>query len=63
MIFNPFWITLTKLLVMPGTSSSSPVSAPDIYIYIYISYDGQVGKCSPFISYDTSLYLYIYIYI
>ena len=29
MIFNPFWITLTKLLVMPGTSSTSPVSAPD----------------------------------
>ena len=36
MIFNPFWITLTELLVMPGTSSTSPVSAPDIYIYIYI---------------------------
>ena len=36
MIFNPFWITLTELLVVPGTSSTSPVSAPDIYIYIYI---------------------------
>ena len=33
MIFNPFWITLTELLVMPGTISTSPVSAPDIYIY------------------------------
>ena len=33
MIFNPFWITLTELLVVPGTSSTSPVSAPDIYIY------------------------------
>ena len=36
MIFNPFWITLTELLVVPGTSSTSPVSAPEIYIYIYI---------------------------
>ena len=36
MIFNPFWITLTDLLVVPGTSSTSPISAPDIYIYIYI---------------------------
>ena len=36
MIFNPFWITLTELLVVPGTSSTSPVSTPDIYIYIYI---------------------------
>ena len=39
MIFNPFWITLTELLVVPGTSSTSPISAPDcgyIYIYIYI---------------------------
>ena len=34
MIFNPFWITLTELLVVPGTSSTSPVSAPDIYISI-----------------------------
>ena len=36
MIFNPFWITLSELLVVPGTSSTSPISAPDIYIYIYI---------------------------
>ena len=36
MIFNPFWITLIKLFVVPGTSSTSPVSAPEIYIYIYI---------------------------
>ena len=36
MIFNPFWITLTELLVVPGMSSTSPISAPDIYIYIYM---------------------------
>ena len=36
MIFNPFWITLTELLVVPGTSSTSPIFTPDIYIYIYI---------------------------
>ena len=36
MIFNPFWITLTEFLVVPGTSSTSPISTPDIYIYIYI---------------------------
>ena len=42
MIFNPFWITLTELLVVPGTSSTSPVSAPDKYIYnIYI----YIYKC------------------
>ena len=28
MIFNPFWITLTELLVMPGTSSTRPVLKP-----------------------------------
>ena len=39
MIFNPFWITLTELLVVPGTSCTSPVSAPGIYIYeVYGSY-------------------------
>ena len=36
MIFNPFWITLTDLLVMPGTSSTSPISAPALHIYIYM---------------------------
>ncbi len=25
---------MTELLVVPGTSSTSPVSAPDIYIYM-----------------------------
>ena len=34
MIFNPFWITLTELLVVPGTSSTSPISAPDIHVYL-----------------------------
>ena len=44
MIFNPFWITLTKLLVVPGTSSTSPVPAHDIYIYIYIYKLGRLRR-------------------
>ena len=38
MIFNPFWITLTELLVVPGTSSTSPISAPDLYICFLLSF-------------------------
>ena len=57
MIFNPFWITLTELLVVPGTSSTSPVSAPDIYIYIYI----MVETVTCYIQTYNLPYIYIYI--
>ena len=64
MIFNPFWITLTELLVVPGTSSTSPVSAPDIYIYILriaIGFSQFQYAYFPFRVWDNFLLLHCFI--
>ena len=36
MIFNSFWITLTELLVVPGTRSTSHISAPGYQHYLHV---------------------------